>query len=208
MDALIHYFREGGFLMWPLLALSLLSWAIILERAVRLRRGRLLDPALVEPLRARLVAGELAGVMDDMRRERTLLGPIIADGLEAHLHEATDIDAAMQSAAERRLHALWDNMLSLNTIARVGTMLGLFGTVVGMVKGFEELSQAGVDKEKLAQAIGIALITTVGGLSVAIPAVIAESAFRSRIRALMQEFESILVVIVRAVRTGARGPAA
>lgn len=200
MDALIHYFRQGGLLMWPLLALSILSWAIILERALRLRRARVLDERLVGEFCRRLDGGDLAATATALRQERVLLGPIVADGIDEHLASRTDIDAAMQGAAERRLHALWDNMLSLNTIARVSTMIGLFGTVVGMVKGFEELSQSGVAKEKLAQAIGIALITTVGGLSVAIPAVIAESAFRSRIRALLLDTEMALVRIVRAVR--------
>ncbi|MCE9616429.1 MAG: MotA/TolQ/ExbB proton channel family protein [Lentisphaerae bacterium] len=203
MHALLHYFHAGGPLMWPILGLSILSWAIIIERALGLRRGRLINLAVMEPVRQKLAAGDVAGALATVQPGASVLDVILADGLDEHLHARADIDSALQGAAERRLHPLWDNMLSLNTIARVATMLGLFGTVVGMVQGFEQLSQAGVAKEKLAEAIGIALITTVGGLMVAIPAVIAESAFRSRIRDLMLEFEEILVTVVRSARVGA-----
>jgi biopolymer transport protein ExbB len=199
---LIDYFMKGGALMWPIALCSVLSWAIMIERAVRLRRGRLIDDDLVHQIRAALGRGDLAGAERTAAASPVLVGRVLARGLDEYRYTEADIETALQGAAERQLQVLWRYMGALNTIARVGTMLGLLGTVVGMVLGFEELTQGGVAKEKLAAAIGVALITTVGGLCVAIPAIIGESVLKGKIKHLTMEFEEVLLESVKAARIG------
>ena len=188
--------------MWPILACSIVSWAIMVERAVRLRRGRLLDDGLVHEVRAALGKGDLVAAEQIAGSRKILVGTILEKGLDEYRFTEADIETALQGTAERKLQVLWNNMGALNTIARVATLLGLLGTVVGMVLGFEELTKGGVSKEALAKAIGIALITTVGGLVVAIPAIIGESMLKGKIRKLVAEFEEVLLETVKAARIG------
>lgn len=202
MDTIINYFISGGPIMWPILVFSILSWAIIIERSLRLRRAKLVDDLLVHEVRSKLAAGQLDEAQSLAKVKPVLIGAVIDKGIEEYRHTEADFETAMQGAAERQMHVLWNNMGALNTLARVATMMGLLGTVVGMVRGFEELTKAGVAKEKLAAAIGVALVTTVGGLCVAIPAIIGESALKGKIRKLMIHFEEVLIEVVKAARIG------
>lgn len=202
MNQLIDYFIKGGALMWPILLCSIVSWAIIIERALRLSRGRLIDDDLVHKVRAALAAGDLSEAQRQAQSKPVLVGAVLNKGIDEFRYTEADFETALQGAAERQLQVLWNNMGALNTIARVATLLGLLGTVVGMVIGFEELTKEGVAKEQLASAIGVALITTVGGLCVAIPAIIGESALKSKIRKLMIDFEELLLECVKAARIG------
>jgi biopolymer transport protein ExbB len=188
--------------MWPILACSILSWAIMAERALRLRRSRLIDDDLVHEVRAALGRGDLAGAEQKAAERPILVGAILHKGLDEFRYTEADIETSLQGTAERKLQLLWNNMGALNTIARVATLLGLLGTVVGMVMGFEELTKGGVSKEALARAIGVALITTVGGLVVAIPAIIGESMLKGKIRRLVADFEEVLLETVKAARIG------
>ncbi|MCZ7645781.1 MAG: MotA/TolQ/ExbB proton channel family protein [Planctomycetota bacterium] len=202
MDKIIQYFNNGGPLMWPILLCSVVSWAIIIERAIRLRRIGLVDDELVKKVRAALGKGDLAGAEQAAQAHPVLVGVVLAKGIDEFRYTEADLETSLQAAAERNLQVLWNNMGALNTIARVATLLGLLGTVVGMVWGFEQLTQQGVAKEKLAEAIGVALVTTVGGLCVAIPAIIGESALKSKIRKLTIEFEEILLEVIKAAKIG------
>ncbi|GMV79524.1 MAG: flagellar motor protein MotA [Planctomycetota bacterium] len=202
MDKIIQYFNSGGPLMWPILLCSIVSWAIVIERGIRLRRKGLIDDDLVRKVRAALGKGDLAGAEKAALERPVLVGVVLAKGIDEFRYTEADLETSLQAAAERNLQVLWNNMGALNTLARVATMLGLLGTVVGMVAGFEELTKAGVAKEKLASAIGVALITTVGGLCVAIPAVIGESALKSKIRKLTIEIEEILLETIKAAKIG------
>lgn len=202
MNSLISYFISGGNIMWVLLLCSILSWAIVIERAIRLSRRRLIDDGVVHEVRAALGRGDLKGAEEAAKASPVLVGLVLHKGIDEYRYTEADIETAFQGAAERQLQVLWNNMGALNTIARVATMLGLLGTVVGMVLGFEELTKAGVAKEKLAEAIGVALITTVGGLCVAIPSIICESWLKAKIRRLLTEFEEILLEVVKAARIG------
>lgn len=202
MNRLVEYFMSGGVIMWPLLLGSIVSWAIVIERAIRLRRGRLIDDGLVREVRGALGRGDLEGAETLARRKPVLVGLVLVKAMDEYRYTEADIETAFQGAAERQLRVLWNNMGALNTIARVATLLGLLGTVIGMVLGFEELTKAGVAKEKLAEAIGIALITTVGGLCVAIPSIICESWLKAKIRGLLTDFEEILLETIKAARIG------
>jgi biopolymer transport protein ExbB len=201
MDRLLYYFREGGLLMWPLLGCSLLAVAVIIERAVRLRRGALIDPAIVEDVQKHVEDGKLEAAIQRHATSRVLVGHILSKGLEEYASTAADIETSLTEAGERGLQTLDNNLSVLGLVARISPLIGLLGTVLGMILGFEELEKAGVGKENLAHAIRVALITTAAGLIVAIPTVVAQTWFRSKVRRLTAEFEEIFIDVIKSVKS-------
>jgi biopolymer transport protein ExbB len=204
MNQLVYYFREGGFLMYPLLACSLTAVAVILERAMRLRRSVLIDPGTIEDIQTQIEQGHLETAVTRHHNSPFLVGRILSKGLKGYAADSEDIETSLVEAGERGLQVLQKNLGMLSLIARVAPLLGLLGTVLGMIIGFEELERAGVGKENLAHAIRVALITTAAGLMVAIPVVIASAYFRSRIRVLTAEFEEVLLDVARSVKRAGR----
>lgn len=200
MNEILFYFREGGILMWPLLFCSILAVAVILERAVRLRRSRLIDPLVVTDIQHHIRAGKLSEAIAKHRSNPSLIGQILCKGLEEYESTPASIETSLFEAGNRGLLVLHNNLAILNLVAKVAPLLGLLGTVLGMIMGFEVLEKAGVRKENLAHAIRVALITTAAGLFVAIPTVIAAAYFRSRIRRLQSEFEDIFIDVVDTVK--------
>jgi biopolymer transport protein ExbB len=205
IQQLVYYFNEGGLLMWPLLVCSIVAVAVIIERAVRLRRSRLIDPAVVERIQTQIEEGQLDKAIAENRNSPSLVGQILSRGLEEYTSTSADIETSLTEAGERGLQVLHNNMAVLNVVAKVAPLLGLLGTVQGMIMGFEHLELKGVGKEDLAHAIRVALITTFAGLSIAIPTVVAAAYFRSRIRRLLAEFEEIFIDVIKTVKS-ARPP--
>jgi len=199
MSQLIYYFREGGIFMWPLLACSILAVAVIIERAVRLRRSVLINPADVEDIQSKIEKGKMELAIVTHANSPSLVGRILSRGLNEYENTSADIETALTEAGNRGLRVLQNNLAVLATVAKVATLLGLIGTVQGMIIGFEELEKAGVGKENLAHAIRVALITTFAGLLIAIPTITANAYFHSRIRNLLAEFEEIFIDIIKTV---------
>jgi biopolymer transport protein ExbB len=200
MQQIVWYFNEGGILMWPLLLCSLVSVAVVLERAWRLRRARLIDPAVVDDVLTHIERGKLSDAVLKHRDSPALVGRVLSKGLEEYESTDRDIETSLFEAGSRGLQVLHQNLSVLALVAKVAPLLGLLGTVLGMIMGFEELERAGVRKENLAHAIRVALITTAAGLFIAIPTVVAGAYFRSRIRAIQAEFEEIFIDTINAVK--------
>lgn len=206
MSQLFFYIREGGVIMWPLLGCSLLSVAVIIERAVRLRRRVLIDPAIVDDIQRHIEQGKMEVAIRRHKHSPVLIGRILSEGLEEYASTSADIETSLIEAGERGLPVLFNNLAVLGLVAKVAPLLGLLGTVLGMIMGFEELEQAGVGKENLAHAIRVALFTTAAGLIIAIPTVVANAYFRSGIRRVTAEFEEIFIDIIKTVKaTGKAG---
>jgi len=200
MQELIFYFNAGGCLMYPLLLCSLIAVAVIIERAVRLTRSRLLDPNTVEKIQTHIESGEYEQAIGVGKSSKPLVGRILSRGLEEFVNTSADIETSLVESGERGLQVLHNNLSVLALISRIAPLLGLLGTVLGMIKGFAALEAVGVGKEALAGAIKIALITTASGLIIAIPSIVANTYFGSRIRRLIAEFEEIFIDIIKTVK--------
>lgn len=201
MEQLRYWFEEGGILMWPLLLCSLVSVAVIIERVVRLRRSAVIDPAVVEDIQANIEKGQLDQAISRHAHNPVLVARILTRGLEEYRSTSADIETSLTEAGERGLQILYNNLAVLNLIAKVAPLLGLLGTVLGMIMGFEVLEAKGVGKEELAHAIRIALITTAAGLFIAIPTVVGAAWVRSQIRRLLAEFEEIFIDVIKSVKS-------
>ncbi|MCY4565013.1 MAG: MotA/TolQ/ExbB proton channel family protein [Gammaproteobacteria bacterium] len=179
--------QSGGWLMAPILLGSVVAAAIVIERAWTLRRRRVVPEGLVQQVAARL--GADAAALADIDGGSPLAQVIAAGAGSAH-RGREHMQAAMQEAVDRANHDLQRYLTTLGIIASVTPLLGLLGTVVGMIEVFSALMLAGAgNAQALAGGIAEALITTAAGLSVAIPALMFHRYFLRRVDDLALEME-------------------
>ena len=165
--------RNGGWLMLPIILCSIGAMGIVAERFWSLRRKKILPPDLVPYIWRKVKADKLDD--QEIRRIRlsSPLGTILASGLINSRHGREMMKTSIEETGRQVIHELEHFLNSLGTIASVTPLLGLLGTVVGMIKVFAAIMIHGVgDPGILAGGISEALITTAAGLTVAIPSLI------------------------------------
>ena len=198
-------FQRGGFVMWPLLACSLLALTVVVERAIVLARFKTRSragAATVEAMLARLQQGRPEAAIALGRAAGA--GPVaalLADGLQ--LREF-GLGESLQAAASRMLDTLRRGFAVLDTIITLGPMLGILGTVTGIIRSFHLLSASGVrDPAAVTGGIAEALLTTAAGLIVAIGALIPFNLFVSTLRRHARDLEQTIHQCEMAYRQGA-----
>ncbi|MGR8940148.1 MAG: MotA/TolQ/ExbB proton channel family protein [Gammaproteobacteria bacterium] len=162
--------KSGGWMMWPLMICSIGAMAIIAERFWTLRRNKIMPDDLVSQVWKLYRDNHL----DDMtlRRLKTSspLGHIIASGVINGEHGREVMKEAIEEAGRKVAHDLERFLNALGTISEISPLMGLLGTVLGMIQVFSAIVAHGVgDPTHLAEGISVALITTATGLTVAIP---------------------------------------
>jgi biopolymer transport protein ExbB len=189
---------QGGAFMIPILLMSLLVVTFAIERFIGLRRDRVLPEALVEGL------GQLGGPQGgfDPRKAYKLCQQYpsaAATVVRAMLLKVgrphSELEHAVAEAGEREANRLYANVRWLILAAAVAPLLGLLGTVWGMIRAFHDTTQLTPDVNKadyLAEGIYVALVTTLGGLCVAIPAAICAHYFEGRVQALFHQIDEML----------------
>ncbi len=196
---MLEIFKAGGFLMWPILLCSIISLAIIAERFWSLRKNRLVPKHLV----AQVWQWEKVGHLDSKRisdlRRGSPLGRILAAGLVNRKHSREVMKESIEEVGRHVAHNLTRFLNTLGTIASISPLLGLLGTVIGMIKVFAVITAHGVgDPGILAEGISEALVTTAAGLSVAIPPLMFHRFFSGKVDELVlaMEIESLKMVEV------------
>lgn len=190
---LLSIIQAAGWPIWPLIACSVLALALILERFIALKTARIVPPKLLEE--AMTVSSRSVPTPDVVNQlaQNSALGEVLASGLRAlntnpQCSEA-ELRASMEGAGRAVAHRLEKYLSALGTIASAAPLLGLLGTVIGMIEIFGSEAGAGAvgsavgssNPAKLAHGISIALYNTAFGLMVAIPALIFWRYFRSRV---------------------------
>lgn len=182
--------KAGGLLMWPLLICSVISLAIILERLWFLQTRRVIPDQLVARVRAWVEAGALDANRLDELRAGSPLGRILAAGLANRQQDREVMKESIEEVGRHEVHDLERFLNALGTIAAITPLLGLLGTVIGMIKVFEVITALGIgDPGVLAEGISEALITTAAGLTIAIPSLMFYRYFRGRVEALVVTME-------------------
>jgi len=184
-----NFISKGGYLMYPLLFSSILALAIILERTIMLHRLSLpLDP-LLEKIKELLSRGKILEAIESCEKYNLPLSRVLRVGLLHHERDSQIIQELMETQLEEEMPLLERHLGILATLAAVSPRLGLLGTVSGMVKIFATIEAGGgaVDPGSLAGGIWEALLTTVFGLMIAIPSLIAYNYFTSRTQNLVRE---------------------
>ncbi|MEQ9546605.1 MAG: MotA/TolQ/ExbB proton channel family protein [Marinobacter sp.] len=192
--------KAGGILMVPIVACSILALAIILERFWTLRPSRVAPPQTINELWRWIKKKELNGRKLKALQGSSPLGRILAGGLMNAKHGREIMKESIEHEASQVIHDLERFLNPLGTVATITPLLGLLGTVIGMIKVFAEIQLAGVGNAgNLAGGISEALITTASGLSVAIPALIGHRYFIRRVDELVVGMEQEAIKLVEVV---------
>ncbi len=198
---------KGGWLMVPIALCSLLGIAFALELALVLRRRRLLPRDLEEPLRDALRRQDTEAALRLCDDSPSPLSHTVRAGLaEAAVADWDHVERAVEDAASREIDRLRAKARPLRIISEICPLLGLLGTIQGMMGAFQSVSASGGQlgkTEMFAGDIFTALVTTAAGLVVAIPALFLYYAFARRIDALSDAFESSLTALFSLLRTPA-----
>ena len=201
---MIEIIRAGGWLMLPIILCSILAVAITLERLWTLQRQRVLPKDLVTRVWEWARDRQLDRKHLDILAANSPMGQVLAAGLANRGQDREVLKEKVQDTGRHVVHELERYLNSLGTIAAITPLLGLLGTVIGMVKVFTAITTAGVGNPGvLAGGISEALITTAAGLSVAIPTLIAYRYLRGRVDALVVEMEKEAMKLVDALHRGA-----
>lgn len=188
---MLELFRAGGLLMLPILLCSVVGLAISLERWWSLRRAQVLPTPLLARLNDATGWPTAGNALADLGAT-SQLGYVLAVGLDNLSLPREEFQQAIQGALEGAAHDLERHLTGLGVVASIAPLLGILGTVVGLIEVFDQLFAAGqTDSQLLAGGISTALVTTAAGLSIAIPALICHRALLRHVDTLLLEIESV-----------------
>ncbi len=197
---MIEIVQAGGWLMLPIIACSVIAAAIILERLWTLQPQRVAPPNLVAEVRAWIGSDQLDPEHLGMLHRSSPLGAMLAVGLANGDAEREVLKERVEDVGRHVVHDLERYLSPLGTIAAVTPLLGLLGTVVGMIRVFAAITANGVGNPGvLAGGISEALITTAAGLSVAIPSLIGYRYLRSRVDTLVVAMEKETIKFLESI---------
>jgi biopolymer transport protein ExbB len=191
-------------ILWILLALSVISIALIVERCLYFLRTRSRTDELGSQLQEQLRTGNVRNAWQLVKdnREQSIESAVVAAGLVALRNGPQAASEAMQSVKARMRPQLDANLSTLATIGSNAPFIGLLGTVLGIIKAAHELTAAGGPNNQIAVMSGVfeALVATAVGLFVAIPAVVAYNLFQRRVRKRMAEVDSLAHLTLSSLR--------
>ncbi|MFU8763254.1 MAG: MotA/TolQ/ExbB proton channel family protein [Haliea sp.] len=202
---MLELVTAGGWLMVLILLCSVVALAICIERLYTLNPKKISPPHLLATVWKQLKAGELDSSRLRNLRQSSPLGRILAAGLANASHGRDVMKESIQDAASHVVHELERYLNTLGTIAAIAPLLGLLGTVVGMIKVFAQIMAQGTgNASALAGGISEALITTAAGLVVAIPALTMHRYFTGRIDAIVVGLEQETIKLMDALHNEER----
>lgn len=190
--SLWELFNKGGWLMWVLLLLGGVTIFIFVERFVAIQRATRLDMHFMNRIRNYVVDGKVKEAIGFCRHENTPIARMIEKGLERLGRPMSDVQSAVENVANLEVSKLENGLPTLATIAGGAPMIGFLGTVLGMVRTFMDMSHGGgtVDMALLSGGMYVAMVTTVGGLIVGIPAYFGYNYLVARIEKLVFRMEA------------------
>lgn len=189
--------KAGGWLMVPIVAASVVALGIVLERLWALQKRRVIPKHLVAQVWHWERNNQLDGERVKSIRDGSPLGRVLAAGIAARDKEREVMRETVEETGRHVVHELERYLNTLGTIAAISPLLGLLGTVIGMIEVFTNLTLHGAgDVSNLAGGISQALITTAAGLSVAIPSLMFYRYFRGRVDELVVYMEQEAVKLI------------
>ncbi|MFN3976355.1 MAG: MotA/TolQ/ExbB proton channel family protein [Aquificaceae bacterium] len=201
MEGLINLLEKGGLAMYPLLFLSVLSWAVIVERLINMRssnyRGR-----SFKDLKTLLVGGDIEGALKLLSTDSSHMAIVLKGLLQSYKEgriKKEDMIKSLDFEISLLVPKLEKNLAILSTVASVAPLIGLFGTITGLIKVFSAFSMADPETAMplLSKGISEALVAAATGLAVAIPALIAYWLFRIWGNSILNKIEEELFDMIR-----------
>ena len=198
---MIDFLARGGPLMIPLLICSVLALAIILERAFSLRSKRIIRGDTLQRVKSLLADNQIGDAMTLCRRQPSVMGRILLAAIVNHDRDREELKTIVEDAGRQEVPTLDRYLGMLGTIAAITPLLGLTGTVFGMIRTFTVISEKGVaHPSQLAGGISEALVTTATGLVIAIPALIFFNYYTAKADRLILEIEKQSYRLVDALK--------
>ncbi len=201
--SLVKMLERGGVLMWPLFFCSVVMMVFVFERAICLRRGNILPRPFVTRFLLQLEDGQLtqAEALKRCQENGSPIAQVFAAAVRKWGRSSVEVEQAMIDAGERVAATLRRNLRVLNTIHTVGPLLGLLGTVFGIIKCFNQIASSRTmgRPDLLAGGMSEALLTTAAGLCVAIPALLFYLYFSSCVDRRIIEIDSLSQQVVNLI---------
>lgn len=189
-EKLIDLFIKGGPVMYPILFCSILSLAIIIERLISLRRKRVIMPDILLRIQDLMRIEKIADIIELCLKSPSPMSSIILAAIKNINQTKTEIKEAISEAGRQEVKGLERHLAALGTIVSIAPLLGLLGTVLGMIRAFHTIALRGVgEPTALAGGISEALLTTAAGLTVAIPSQLFYNYFIDKIDSLTLDME-------------------
>ncbi len=192
MNAFVAYLHQGGFMMYPLILCSILAIGIILERAYTFRKATSIDPEeLLEEIKETYKPGDhgaaAARLMEDAK---TPYSRIFARGLKNADRSPEAIDMAMSQEAANEIPSLENYLPGLRTIITISPLLGLLGTIAGMIASFKEVARSGLSSPTAVMGgVSEALVSPATGIGIAVIGLIFHNYFGNLVKRFVEDIE-------------------
>jgi biopolymer transport protein ExbB len=190
---LLSIFLKGGFLMWPILLLSIIGFAVAIDRYIVLRKAKINAPAFLIKIRGLLRKKDVSGAVSYCMEERSPAANIVRKALKKYKLGHERVKEAIENAGKQEIVKLEKGLSVLATVSGVAPLLGFLGTVTGMISAFMRIEdlQGAANPSDLAGGIWEALITTAFGLGVGILALMFYNYFLSSVTKMVHDMEVI-----------------
>lgn len=201
---LFEIFLKGGFIMWLILATSIVGLAVVIDRFLVLRKARINVPAFMVRIRGFIKKKDISGAISYCMEEKSPVANIVRKGLKKYKFGHDRVKEAIENAGSQEISKLEKGLTILATVAGIAPLLGFLGTVTGMIQAFmtiQDLAGA-ANPSDLAGGIWEALITTAFGLIVGIPALAFYNYFLSAVKRLVGEMETVANDVVDVIQEG------
>ncbi len=189
-----QFVMKGGYLMYPIILCSILTLAILFERLFALRRSRIIPEKFIIEVSDLVRQNRMEDALTQCRMNDSSISRILMAGIARHDKSRQQVKEAIEDIGRLEAANLERFLNILGTIAGIAPLLGLLGTVTGMIKAFSVISHAGIgNPQMLAGGISEALITTAAGLTVAIPSFVFYKLLRSRVDKRILRMERVSI---------------
>ena len=203
----ISYLSRGGIVMIPLLLSSIIGLAIIIEKIFTLRRSKILIPEIISVIESISSEKDIRLAQTICERNKGPFANIVLTGLRNQHLGKEEVKELIEDQGRQEVRSLQVGLTSLETIAAVAPLLGLLGTVLGMIKVFNVISAQGAGQANLlAGGISEALITTATGLVIGIPILVAYHYFSKRAESFILDIEKYVTFLLQKMRELDRFP--
>lgn len=198
---MFEFLSKGGMLVVPILLCSVLALAIFSERIIRFARMRSRGAGLAEKVAGLLLNGSEQEALKSAGESDSPMGRILVQAIDARDLDREMLETVIVNTTDEEVRSLSSGIQALATIGNIAPLLGLLGTVIGMIKAFMVIQQMGgkVNAAVLAGGIWEAMLTTAFGLAVALPVMVAHSYLMSRIDKYEARLQSGSVVFMKAI---------
>lgn len=203
---MIQFLSKGGFLVGPILFCSVIALAIFLERLLRFARLPLGENKLAEDISNHIKRGEDHQAYELANRSNSPMGRMLSNAMEVKNQDRETLETVIYHSTNEEIRGLSKYLQGLATIGNIAPLLGLLGTVIGMIKAFMVIQEMGgkVNASVLAGGIWEAMLTTALGLAVALPTIVAHSYLISRVERFESGLRDGAVTFIKALGKSVR----